>query len=285
MITMTRRVGFSAAHSDWLPDRTAAENRALFGSHAQPEPYGHNYVLDVSVRGEIDPKTGIVLNIKEIDRIVKQSVVQVLDRKYINKQVAAFHDRPVTPEALLRFIADALRPHLPPEVTLAGLHLETTALSAAEWHDDKDPNMKTPLMMQMTRIYEFAASHRLHSQYLTAEENEELFGKCNYPHGHGHNYVLEITVAGPIDPCSGRVMDETALDTIVNREVVDRYDHRHLNLDIPEFKELIPSSENVTKVIWERLCGHIPAPARLYRVLLRETARNFFEYLGEENPH
>src|SRR5689334_23233613 len=90
MITMTRRVTFSAAHADWLPNLSNVENAALFGPGASPEPYGHNYTLDVSVLGEIEPKTGIVINIKEIDRIVKQWVVQVLDKKFINKQVAAF---------------------------------------------------------------------------------------------------------------------------------------------------------------------------------------------------
>jgi 6-pyruvoyltetrahydropterin/6-carboxytetrahydropterin synthase len=282
MITMTRRVTFSAAHADWLPNLSPTENAQIFGPDAGPEPYGHNYTLDVSVRGEIDIKTGIVVNIKEIDRIVKHWVVQVLDRKFINKQVPAFCERPVTAGTLLPFIANALTPKLPHEVTLEALRLETTPLHVAEWMTNKDAYMNESAMIQMTRIYEFAASHRLHSPYLSAEENEELFGKCNYPHGHGHNYVLEVTVIGPLEERTGRVMDESLLDSIVNQEVVDRYDHRHFNLDIPEFKELIPSSEIVTKVIWERLRDHIPGPARLYRVLLRETARNFFEYRGEE---
>ena len=282
MITMTRRVTFSAAHSDWIASLSAEANRAVFGSHANPEPYGHNYTLDVSVQGEIDPKTGIVVNIKEIDRIVKQWVVQVFNRKYINTGVAAFAERAVTPETLLHYIAEVLPLHLPTTARLEALYLESEPLGYTEWRNDEDSHMNEPGMMRMTRIYEFAASHRLHSQFLSEEENQELFGKCNYPNGHGHNYVLEVTVLGPIDSHSGRVCDETILDNIVAQQVVDRYDHRHLNLDIPEFKAMIPSSEIVTRMIWERLEGHIPAPARLYRVLLRETARNFFEYRGEK---
>ncbi len=136
--------------------------------------------------------------------------------------------------------------------------------------------------MQLTRVYEFAASHRLHSPHLSDEENRALFGKCNYPHGHGHNYLLEVTVTGPTDPRSGRVVDPEALDAVVHREVVDRYDHRHLNYDIPELEGLIPSTEVVTKAVWQRLRDQIPAPARLKRIVIRETARNFFEYQGED---
>ena len=136
--------------------------------------------------------------------------------------------------------------------------------------------------MLLTHAYEFAASHRLDSPHLTPEENRELFGKCNYDNGHGHNYHIEITVAGPVDERSGRVLDPEVLDAIVHREVVDRYDHRHFNFDIPEFQGLIPSAEVITRVIWDRLNGHIPAPARLARVVVRETARNIFEYAGEE---
>ena len=136
--------------------------------------------------------------------------------------------------------------------------------------------------MLLTRVYEFAASHRLHSPRLSEEENRELFGKCNYVNGHGHNYVLEVSVAGPIDPRSGRVMSPEAMDAIIEKEVVDRYDHRHFNYDLPEFKDLIPSSEVITKVIWERLRDRFPAPVRLHRIRLHETARNIFEYRGEE---
>lgn len=281
MITMTRRVMFSAAHADWLESLSRAENEARFGPEASLEPYGHNYMLDVTVAGEIDPQTGIVVNIKEIDRIVRERVVQPLDKKFINKQVPAFRDRPVTAETLVAFIACELAPHLPPAVTLTALRLEQTPLHAVEWLAQEEP--KEPGRMLATRVYEFAASHRLYSPHLTEAENEALFGKCAYIHGHGHNYVLEVTVAGPIDPCSGCVIADEVLDGIVHREVVDRYDHRHFNY-IPEFEGKIPSSEVITRTIWERLWNHIPAPARLYRVVLRETARNIFEYHGEDDP-
>lgn len=283
MITLTRRVTFAMAHSDWLFGLSPEENRARFGPEACPEPYGHNYQLDVSIRGEIDARTGIVINIKDLDRIVRENIVQDFDKKYINQPNYAFNHCAVTPETLVEHMARSLASSLPEMVALEALRLEATPQDCAEWRDREETPEPEGSSMLLTRSYEFSASHRLHSAQLSEEENRELFGKCNYPHGHGHNYIVEITVAGPVDPRSGRVVSPELLDQIVNREVVDRYDHRHLNLDIPEFQDQIPSSEVVTKVIWERLHPLIPEPARLYRVLLRETARNFFEYRGEES--
>ena len=281
MIAMTRRIAFSAGVIDWPTGCDAAS------AAGPPDAYGHNYVLDVTVRGEISPKTGVVVNIKDIDRVVRERVVDLLHHKTIHGQVPEFERRPVTPEALAVWIAGTLQDALPPETTLAAVRIEETPLVAAEWVARQPIPMKSeqsntnPTLMRSTRIYEFAASHRLHSPQLTDDENRELFGKCNYANGHGHNYTLEITVEGPVDPVSSRVMCPATLDEIVNREVVDRYDHRHFNYDVPEFKDLVPSTEVVTKMIWERLVAEIPPPARLASVLIRETARNIFEYRGE----
>jgi 6-pyruvoyltetrahydropterin/6-carboxytetrahydropterin synthase len=283
MLAMTRRVLFSAAHAERMPEHIASENDADPGSHTGPEPTGNNYYLDVTVQGEIDPITGIIVNIKDIDRIVKEQVVQNLDKKFLNHSVAYFQDRSVTPETLLGYVREQLQDALPSKARLTALRMEETPLHFAEWQAPERTEEKRPVGMQLTRVYEFAASHRLHSLHLSDEANRELFGKCNYVHGHGHNYILEVTVTGPIDARSGRVCDEAVLDEVVHREVVDRYDHRHFNYDIPEFADLIPSTEVVTKMIWDRLQAHIPAPARLYRVVVRETARNIFEYRGEDN--
>jgi len=133
MVTMTRRLTFSAAHADWLASVSPAENAALFGPGARPEPHGHNFVLDVVVRGEIDPKTGIIVNIKEIDRIVRQHIVQLFDRRFINREVKEFCDRPATVENLCAFIAAELKPRLPECVTLTAIRLEETPLNWVEW--------------------------------------------------------------------------------------------------------------------------------------------------------
>jgi 6-pyruvoyltetrahydropterin/6-carboxytetrahydropterin synthase len=286
MIAMTRRVMFSAGTID-LPPAATMRPAGETAAHAEaPEPYGHNYFLDVTVTGEIDPRTGIVVNIKEIDRIVRERIIDRLDRKLIQRQAPELCGRPVTPESLAEWIANALRGGMPEGVTLSAVRLEETPLAAAEWIAERPMTNQSDkpggaAVVRSTRSYEFAASHRLHSPQLSDEENRELFGKCNYANGHGHNYVLEVTVQGPIDPRTARVISAEALDEIVNREVVDRYDHRHLNYDIPEFEGLVPSTEIVTKTIWQRLVDKIPPPARLAGVLIRETARNIFEYRGE----
>ena len=288
MMIMTRRVAFSAAAADWNDALTTEENRVRYGASASPEPYGHNYILDVGVAGVIDAKTGMLINIKELDRIVRAEAVAFLDRKFINRSAAEFHNRAVTPESLAEWIAEKVAPQLPNTIALASVRLEESPERFAEWRNETIAELKgketrrDEKSMLLTHVYEFAASHRLDSPHLTPEENRDLFGKCNYDNGHGHNYLVEVTVSGPVNPDSGRVLDPDTFDEIVNREVIDRYDHRHFNFDIPEFQGLIPSAEVITRVIWDRLREHIPAPARLARVIVRETARNIFEYAGEE---
>ena len=282
MMLMTRRVTFAAAVADWSDALTPEENQVRYGVHASPEPYGHNYTLDVGVSGAIDLKTGMLINIKELDRIVRDEAVSLLDRKFINRSVADFRERAVTPETLAEWIAAKVAAKLPDAVTLTSVRVEESPERFAEWRSAETLTPPGGRGMNLTHVYEFAASHRLDSPHLTPEENRALFGKCNYDNGHGHNYVVEVTVSGPVDPRSGQVLAPESLDQIVHREVVDRYDHRHFNLDIPEFQGLIPSAEVITRVIWDRLREHIPAPARLARVVVRETARNIFEYHGEE---
>jgi 6-pyruvoyltetrahydropterin/6-carboxytetrahydropterin synthase len=191
----------------------------------------------------------------------------------------------VTGATVLSKVRQLLQPQLPNEVALTALRLESTPLYVDEWAATQpggSANAFAANISVMTRIYEFSASHRLHSKYLSDDENRALFGKCNFPNGHGHNYIVEVSVAGTPDRATGRILSTDKLDEIVNCEVVDRYDHRHLNLDIPEFFDVIPSSEILTLTIWNRLVDLIPSPARLYRVLVRETARNYFEYYGKD---
>jgi len=137
-------------------------------------------------------------------------------------------------------------------------------------------------MIHVTRRYHFAASHRLHTDSLTEAENRELYGKCNNPHGHGHDYVLEVTAAGPIDSASGQAMRTLALDRLVAQQILRDFDHKYVNADITEFRELVPTSENIIRVIEDRLKkqwrvvfpGEWP---RLESVRLQETRRNRFE--------
>lgn len=135
-------------------------------------------------------------------------------------------------------------------------------------------------MIQLTRRYRFSASHRLNSPQLTDAENDATYGKCNNPHGHGHNYIVEVTVGGPVDERTGRVADIPRLDRLIAKEIVERYDHRNLNTQVPELAGLVPTSEVVTAAIEQRLAerwpvnGELPA---LDRVRVWETRNNIFE--------
>jgi 6-pyruvoyltetrahydropterin/6-carboxytetrahydropterin synthase len=123
----------------------------------------------------------------------------------------------------------------------------------------------------------FNAAHRLHNPLLTDEENKELYGKCNNPNFHGHNYELVVKVTGSIDEKTGYVADTKILSNIIKEHITDRFDHKNLNLDVEEFKTLNPTTENVAVVIYESLRGKLPTELDL-KIYLYETERNFVEY-------
>ena len=135
-------------------------------------------------------------------------------------------------------------------------------------------------MILLTRKAEFSASHYYWNDAFTPEENLRVFGKCANRNGHGHNYTLEVTVAGEVDPTSGFVVDLKELKAVMEREVVQAYDHRHLNLEVPEFQTAIPTTENIAVAVWRRLDGKIPG-ARLHRVRVYELSDLFADYYGE----
>ncbi len=135
-------------------------------------------------------------------------------------------------------------------------------------------------MIFLTRKAEFSAAHFYWIDSWSQEENERVFGKCANRNGHGHNYTVEVTVGGEVDPVNGFVVDLKELKDILDREVVSVYDHRHLNYEVPEFRTAIPTTENIAIAIWNRLEGKIPK-AHLHRVRLYETHDLFADYYGE----
>ena len=135
-------------------------------------------------------------------------------------------------------------------------------------------------MIYLTRKCEFSASHFYHNPKWSDEENQRAFGKCANLNGHGHNYTLEVTVKGEIDPVTGFVVDLKELKDILNREVVDAMDHRHLNKEVPEFTTRIPTSENIAVAVWQRLDQKLNV-AKLHRVRLYELPDLFVDYYGE----
>lgn len=272
MIHLIRKIEFEASHYYRLPELTAEENQRRFGLNAHR--HGHNYVLQVSVRGDITPKDGMVINIKDLDRVLREHVHDRYDHKLINEQLPDFQMKLATAENLTVAIWEEIAPHLTDcELHEVRLH-ESPALYAEYRGED--------YMVTLTRVYEFSASHRLYSPALSAAENQEAYGKCSNPYGHGHNYVLEVSVRGTIDPRLGMVMDPDEVDRITRSKVIDKLDYKHLNADVEPFDRFSPTSENMVVWIWQQLA---PPLEGLYRLRLHETSKSYFDYYGENNGY
>ena len=269
---LRRRAAFSAGFQHVPPGETGR---------------GHDYLCELTVGGGIDPNTGMVINIKEVDAVLKANVVGLFHGKLLDVDVPALRDILPTPENLVRLIwgrcvgafssgSKLTRVTLWPTPTLR------TELSTIRITPFSNPQ-EAP-MLTVTRTYDFSASHRLHSSALSDTENAEVFGKCNWENGHGHNYEVEVTFTGDSNPRTGQLVDLERLDQVVDEEVLKPYDHKHLNYDTADFRALNPTSENLTQVVWDnlsrRLAGEDLGGAVLYRVAVRETARNYFEYYG-----
>ena len=142
-------------------------------------------------------------------------------------------------------------------------------------------------MFRVTRRYQFAASHRLHTPHLSEEENQRVYGKCAYPYGHGHNYQVEVSALGPADSVSGRALDPALLDLLVSCQVLEPFEHRNLNLEIESFRDAVPTSENIGIEICRRLKQKWRTVFRdewpkLEKIRIEETPRNIFEIRADE---
>src|ERR1700740_1755177 len=138
--------------------------------------------------------------------------------------------------------------------------------------------MSESLHVALGRRYHFAASHRLHTTKLSEEENSRVFGKCNNPYGHGHNYTLEVRFSGPVDPATGMIANLADLDAFVNERVIEPFDHRSLQDEVPAFREAVPTTEHWCIEIYQRLKSC--PKAKLEAVRVEETSNNSFEYAG-----
>ncbi|TVY10892.1 6-carboxytetrahydropterin synthase [Paenibacillus cremeus] len=265
---LTRKIHFSAARSYQVRGWSEEEHQRVFGaSRSNPNGHGHDYTLELTIRGDIDPKSGVVINVLDIDHATKQ-VMNDIDGKFLNKEHPYFLDYVPTAENLVSFFWNRLD-HQVKNCELFRIRVQEDHWLQAEKGRDS--------VVFLTRKYHFCAAHRLHSDHLTEEENKALFGKCNNPHGHGHNYYIDVTVSGEPDPVTGLVMSLTELDRIVDELVISKFDHKHLNLDTEEFKELNPTGEVMAMVICDMLK---PALPKLHKIGLWETQKNFFEYFA-----
>ena len=272
---ITRRACFCASHRYWLPEMSSDENAACFGLCALSPGHGHNYELIVSMAGELNAD-GMVLNLSEVKHAIRSEVTEQLDFRFLNDVWPEFdlsnsEGCLPTTEALARIIWDRLIPHLP----LVAIRLyEHQGL----WADYLGDAMDAYLTIRT----HFAAAHRLARAELSKEENERIYGKCARPHGHGHNYLLDVTVRGEVNPRTGMVCDLVALQNLVNDLVVEPFDHTFLNKDVSYFASCVPTAENIALHISDCLVTPIRAiGAHLHKVRLQESPNNAAEVYAE----
>jgi 6-pyruvoyltetrahydropterin/6-carboxytetrahydropterin synthase len=218
---------------------------------------GGSWAATVEVEGVPDARTGYLVGIDRIDKAVREVALPRL--------LSTLKERPLTAIEVVRMLHDAASATL--SVPVAAVSLRIEPLTA--WRLESDA-MTTPIVQ---RRYEFSASHRLHLADLDDEANRAMFGKCSNPNGHGHNYEVEVQVAFEGDPLDGAIH---RLDAVVDRVVIERFDHKHLNLDLDDFRDRIPSVENITARCIELLrepVAAIATGARLHAVTVWETPR------------
>ena len=273
---INRRAKFSASHRYWLPELSDAENAEQFGLCARMPGHGHNYVLYVSMAGELD-EYGMVLNLSDVKHIIKKQVTGQLDFSYLNDIWPEFQETLPTTENIARVIWQRLAPHLP----IVRIQLfEQPEL----WADYEGKGMEAYLTIST----HFSAAHRLALPTLTLEQNLEIYGKCARVHGHGHNYHLEVTIKGEMDPRTGMIADLCAFQQVVEENVTEPFDHTFLNKDIPYFAEVVPTAENIAIHIRDILEAPIQdIGATLHKVKLVESPNNSCEVYGRDRlqPH
>ena len=274
-VRLTKRIEFSASHRYHNPQWDEARNRAVFGACNRPAGHGHNYLLDVTIRGAVSPDTGMVVNLFDLKQILLQ-VLMEFDHKHLNLDTPYFKNIIPTTENIASVLWSLLA--VRPEIST----LETIRLYE---EDDLYAEVNQDLIDQgtalITRGYHFSSAHRVSADRVGEAENQRLFGNCHSASLHGHNYDLSVTVGGPIDPESGMVTDITALDHLVQSHVLARFDARNLNED-ELFSKAPSTGENLSRSIWGLLAGQVAA-GRLEKIGISETPERLFEYCGERS--
>jgi 6-pyruvoyltetrahydropterin/6-carboxytetrahydropterin synthase len=263
---VNRRAQFSASHRYWLPELSEAENNQRFGLCTRSPGHGHNYVLYVAIAGVLD-RYGMVMNLSEVKQVIKREITNQLDYSYLNDAWSEFRQTLPTTENIARIIWQKLEPHLP----LVNIQLfEHPQL----WADYQGNGMEAYLTIST----HFSAAHRLAHPDLSYDENVEIYGKCARPNGHGHNYHLEVTVKGEIDSRTGMLVDLGALQAVIDKQVIEPFDHTFLNKDIAYFAEIVPTAENIAVCIQDLLRLPIgELGATLHKIKLIESPNNSCE--------
>jgi 6-pyruvoyltetrahydropterin/6-carboxytetrahydropterin synthase len=263
---VNRRAQFSASHRYYLPELSEAENFQKFGLCAKFPGHGHNYVLFVSLMGEVD-EYGMVLNLSDVKHVIKKEVTSQLDYSFLNDAWSEFQETLPTTENIARVIWQKLTPHLPVVRVQLFEHPEL-------WADYTGNGMEGYLTVST----HFSAAHRLAHPRLSDEENANIYGKCARPNGHGHNYHLEVTVKGQIDERTGMLIDLGALNQAIEEFVIEPFDHSFLNKDVAFFESVVPTAENIALYINNAMCEPVEQlGAKLHKIKLIESPNNSCE--------
>ncbi len=263
---INRRAEFSASHRYYFPEWSMAKNEKQFGVNSFFPGHGHNYVLFVSLEGEIN-KYGMIENLSFVNKIIKQKIIDQLNYSYLNDVWQDFSDTLPTTENIARIIWGQLYPHL----SITNIKLfEHPGL----WAEYRGNNMQATLTTQ----FHFSAAHRLALPNLSLEENMKIYGKCARVHGHGHNYFLDISVSGDIDERTGMIVSLEDLNNMINDYIIEPFDHTFLNKDIPYFVQTIPTAENIAFYIAQLLKEPIKSlGVSLHKIKLTESPNNSCE--------
>ena len=256
MIKLTREVRFSLVPGHAELDSQTANSWGGWPSGLGVHPY---IVLRCTVAGNLDPTSGYLCNIKLIDEIARKEVIAP-----VCKQPDRFQTLP----SLLSFAQSQMAEALPSELVFQQLEIRSSPYLALAW------NRENPDMICLTHQFEFSASHRLHNPELGDQENHQLFGKCNHPHGHGHNYVVDVTINAKQDQFD-KEFELANLNRVVKSKIIDRFDHKHLNIDDPIFESLNPTVENITQTIFDLLKPDLGSALKTIRVY--ETPKTWAE--------
>jgi len=260
MFRLTREVRFAINHRE--EDARAVTNS--YAGYPSLTGLGHYFTLAVTVAGDLSRDSSYLLNIKDIDQAVRQVAIPRI-AKIIRRRPQEFG------APLLLELFDLL------ESTWKSATLEKLVLSLSPFLNLSIHSSERP-MTRLSQKFEFAASHRLHNPALSDEKNRQTYGKCNNPHGHGHNYELEVTLTGN-PTSSGLLANIPAFEETVARTVIDRFDHKNLNIEVPEFAAVIPSVENIAKVIYGLLKPKLQSEhSHLASVTVWETPKTWCEY-------
>ena len=261
MFRLTREVRFAVNRLD--DPQLSGKPTNGYAGFPSLTTWGPHLSVAATLSGPLDPVSGYLINIKQIDSTVRERVVPAA--------AAAIHGHPSPPPArVLRGLYEMLDAW--PPLTLQQLRLNLSPFVALTVCASEKP------MIRLSQKFEFSATHRLHNPAISDQENRRLFGKCNNPHGHGHNYELQVTLRGEPDG-NGLLIDMPAFERIVATTVVDRFDHRNLNVELPEFRELVPTVENIAMTIYRLLEPQFKTErARLHSVTVWETPKTWCEY-------